>query len=128
MELPHMNKSASQTHSPFARFVFSHARAFRFALIELTRAPIVNFITVCVIAIAIALPLGFFIIMKNFQAVNSSWNASAPTISLYLKPNTAQADIDSLMQTLHANTDIAKINYISSSDGLKTFEKNTPFS
>src|SRR3990167_11436332 len=123
-----MTRQTQHIHSLFSRWFLSHHRAFNFALTEFIRTPIVNFITVCVIGIAVALPLGFFVLLKNLQMVDSTWSASAPTISLYLKTNTAQTEIDSMMQSLRANNEIEKVSYISPDQGLKTFEKNTPFS
>lgn len=98
-----------------------------FALGEFIRSPIASIITTCVIGIAIALPLGFFVLLKNLQFVNSTWDASAPTISLYLKLNTPQTQVDTIMRNLRANPHIGQVSYISPEDGLKTFEKNTPF-
>ncbi len=114
-------------HTHFSRWLLSHYRALCFALSELTRAPFGNFITVCVIGIAIALPLGFFIVLKNLQTVDSSWNASAPSISLYLTPDATTSQVNTLLKTLRANNHIAEVTYVSPGQGLKTFEKNTPF-
>lgn len=117
----------TQLYPRFTHWILSHGRAIRFAFNELMRSPIANFITVCVIGIAIALPLGFFILLENMQTADSAWNTSAPTISLYLKSNITQTQVDSLTQTLRANSSIKDINYISPEQGLKTFEKNSPF-
>lgn len=116
------------THPIFTRWLLSHGRAARFACAEFIRSPITHFITIGVIGIAIALPLGFYVLLKNLAGVDSAWNTSAPTISLYLTPNTSTAQANSLMQTLRANNKIAQINYISPDQGLKLFKKNTPFS
>jgi len=116
------------THPIFTRWLLSHARAASFAFSEFTRSPIANFITVCVIGIAIALPLGFYVLLKNLQAVDSTWNTSAPTISLYLTSNTSAEQTNSLIQTLRADPRVSQVNYISPEQGLKLFEKNTPFS
>lgn len=123
-----MSFASKNTHSLLTRWLLSHQRALRFAFSELMRTPIVNFITVFVIGIAIALPLGFFILLQNLQVVNSTWSASAPTISLYLKSNITQSQVDSMTQSLQANPQIEKVTYISPDQGLKKFEKNTPFS
>jgi|SRR3990167_5890221 len=111
----------------FMRWLFSHGRAIRFAFNELMHSPITNFITICVIGIAIALPLGFFVLLENMQTADSAWNTSAPTISLYLKSDTTQTQLNSLIQTLRTNSNIKNVNYISPEQGLKTFEKNSPF-
>ena len=123
-----MNVASKHTHSNFSRWALSHLRALQFAFDELLRTPITNFITICVIGIAIALPLGFYVLLQNLQTVDSAWNTSAPTISLYLKSNTSQSQTDALIQTLQKNSHIKNVNYISPNQGKKSFEKNTPFS
>ncbi len=117
----------SHTHSNFNRWMLAHVRAMRFAWIELLRSPILNTITIIVISIAIALPLGFFIVLKNLGQVDSTWN-SAPTISLYLKTSTTPTQVDATLQLLRANAQIAQAHYISPTQGLKAFQKNVSFS
>src|SRR3989338_1488774 len=123
-----MTNHANPVHPTFTRWMLSHVRSIQFALTEFLRTPIANFMTICVIGIAIALPLGFYVLLQNLQTVDSAWNASAPTISLYLKSDITQSQADELVQSLQANTQISKVNYISPDQGLKIFEKNTPFS
>lgn len=111
----------------FSRWIIAHYRALQFSFVELIRTPIVNFITVCVIAIAIALPLGFFVVVKNLQQMNTMSDASKPTISLFLKMNMTNVQVNMLTQQLEKNPVIEKINYVSPTQGLAQFEKNTPF-
>lgn len=120
-------RQSQQIYPRLTQWVLSHVRAFRFALRECVRTPISHFVTICVIGVAIALPLGFFVAMKNLQLVNSVWNANAPTISLYLQTGTTQTQVNNLMQTLQQDPRIAAATYISPAQGLATFEKNTPF-
>ncbi|HLB55883.1 MAG TPA: permease-like cell division protein FtsX [Coxiellaceae bacterium] len=122
-----MSRQIKMTHSIFIRWLLSHVRAVKFAFSELLRAPISNFITLCVIGIAIALPVGFFVLLQNLQTVDTTWNISTPTISLYLKSDITSAQANNLIQSLQNNSDIAKINYVSPDQGLALFEKNTPF-
>ena len=121
-------QSQPQQHSGvFSYSLSSHLRALIFALGELIRSPIASMVTISIIGIAIALPLGFFILLQNVQVINSSWSVSAPTISLYLKTQTSPAQADALLQSLRLNSQIEKATYISPEAGLQTFEKNTPF-
>lgn len=125
-----MHTKTRQSHSSYPRitqWALSHLRAFQFALRECVRTPLSHFVTVCVIGVAIALPLGFFVVMKNLQLLNFVWSANAPTISLYLQPNATHLEVHNLMQTLERDPRIATATYISPAQGLKTFEKNTPF-
>lgn len=124
----HVKRQSTQSHHNFfSLWLLSHARALFFALGEFIRSPIASIITTCVIGIAIALPLGFFVVLQNLQIVNATWDANAPTISLYLRTDTTPAQVDSLMQSLRVNSSVSQVTYISPAEGLKTFEKNTPF-
>ena len=107
------NHHSNSLYPQVTRWALSHLRALHFAFRELIRTPFANFITICVIGVAIALPLGFFVLLKNLQVVDATWNASAPTISLYLKTDTTPAQLDTLMQTLRGNSHIANVTYVS---------------
>lgn len=115
------------TYHPALHWLISHARAARFAWQALMRAPIVNIMTILVLGIAISLPLGFFMLLQNFQHANVTWRTNAPSISLYLNTNEKETDVDALIQTLKKDTRIKKVIYISPTEGLQTFEKNTAF-
>jgi len=122
-----VSKHNTQTHHFFSRWIIAHVRAIQFAFRELIRTPIANFFTICVIAIAIALPLSFFVLLENLQYVDNVWDANAPTISLFLKTNTTRAEAEILIQQLQLNPTIKKLKYVSPRKGLAAFQKETPF-
>lgn len=117
----------SHTHNRFSRWLISHTHAIQFAFQEFIRTPIANFFTICVIAIAIALPLGFLVLLENLQYANSMWEVNSPTISLFLKTDVTQSQVDALMRQLRNTSGIKSVKYISPEAGLASFEKNTPF-
>lgn len=114
-------------YSRFHHWFLSHVRAVRFACNELCHSPITSIITVFVLGIAMALPVGFFILLEDAQRIDNHWNTSSPTISLYLKSSATHTQINTLMQALQKNKKIQKIDYISPAEGLAAFEKNSPF-
>ena len=118
----------TQRHHPLIHWFFSHAHACRSAITALARHPFLNTLITFMIGIAVALPLGFFLLLQNINYVDSTWNATKPTISLYLNTSASQNTIDALLNQLRNNPDIKKVSYISPSDGLKNFEKNTSLS
>lgn len=122
-----MVNTSSHTHNTFSRWMISHVRAIQFAAREFIRAPIANFFTICVIAIAIALPLGFFVLLENLQYADNMWEINSPSISLFLKTDITQSQVDALMQQLRNTSSIKNAKYVSPDEGLKSFEKNTPF-
>ena len=121
------NKPLSHTHQPLSRWLISHARAMQFCVREFIRSPFSNLITICVIGIALALPLGFFIILENLQYVGTIWDTNTPTISLYLKSNIMDAQANAMVQQLQKNKDVSRVTYISPNQGLAAFEQNTAF-
>ncbi len=121
------NKQLSHTHQPLSRWFISHVRAMQFSFREFIRTPFSNLMTICVIGIALALPLGFFIVLQNLQYVDAMWDTNTPTISLYLKSDTTDAQANVMVQQLRENKDISRVNYISPNQGLTSFEKNTTF-
>lgn len=121
------NKPLSHTHHPLSRWLISHRRALQFSFQEFIRSPFSNLITICVIGIALALPLGFFIVLQNLQYANTMWDTNTPTISLYLKSNTTDTQANVIVQQLQQNKDVSHVTYISPDQGLTAFEKNTAF-
>ena len=115
-------------HHPLSRWLLFHYRAVRAALLDIARSPVANFITIFVIGIAVALPLGLFVLIENLQYVDGLWDTSTPTISLYLKTEASQTQINEMISELQKNAMIKKVNYVSPEAGLKSFEKNTPLS
>lgn len=119
------NKTHSHTHEPLSRWLISHVRAMRFSFNEFIRTPFSNLITICVIGIALSLPLGFLTVLQNLQKVDTLWGSSTPTISLYLKSDTTNEQTNTLIAELRRNNDISEVSYISPEQGLATFQKNT---
>ncbi len=112
---------------PIENWLLNHVRACKFALIELLRSPIAQLVTIIVISIAVILPLGFFVVLKNLQHLNSKWNGNTPTISLYLKTDYDQDQIQDYISQLKSNNKIAEVHYISPDQGLINFEKTSQF-
>ena len=115
-------------HNRIHHWFLQHLRAFKLACIEFIHTPFTNALTICVIGMAITFPLCLFIALENLQYVDSSWEISTPSISLYLKTSTQKADVEALTKSLQTNPAIEKITYISPEEGLTQFEKNTAFS
>src|SRR3989338_4747246 len=115
------------TYHPAFHWLISHARAARLAWQAFIRTPMVNTMTILVLGIAISLPLGFFVLLKNFQHANVTWRTNAPSISLYLNTDEKSVGENELMGALKKDARIEKVIYISPAEGLQAFEKNTAF-
>ncbi len=110
----------------WSRFWLNHARAGITALGEIMRTPLPSLMTAMVIGITMTLPIGLFLMVQNLKTVTHSWEGN-PSVSIYLKRDTPQPKIDTLLNRLRSNAKIQKVDYISPQQGLASFEKLTDF-
>lgn len=113
--------------NPLLLWFKNHSRAFVYSFGELCRTPFASLMTLLVIGIAMALPAGFYVVLQNFQTLSHEWNGS-PTISLYLKKDLPQPEVDLVVNELKQNANFADIQYISPAEGLAQFAKQIQFS
>ncbi len=113
--------------NPIALWLRNHVQAFLFALGELIRTPFASLMTLMVIGVAIALPVGFYLLLQNFQSISTHWRGN-PSVSLYLNPQVTIQQIKPLVTKLQQQQNIASVEYISPDQGLKEFEQMTHFS
>lgn len=112
--------------SPLSYWLLSHLRAFLSGLGELVRTPLASVLTLGVIGISMALPLGFYVLLQNFQGFNHSWNGNA-SISLYLKSSITPDQANALLSQLNNNPTINDAKLVSPEQGLQEFKKLTQF-
>lgn len=104
----------------------THGHAFVLSLIQFFRYPITNFITILIIAIALALPTGLYVLLKNIRTVSHSWDKGTQ-ISLYLKTNVTNNKAQEILNNLKKNSEIAAVKYISPEEGMAEFQKTSDF-
>ena len=83
--------------------------------------PIASLMTLAVIAIALALPSGFYLLLKNVQVVAQNWDGRAQ-ISLFLSDKVSEKQGMALGNSLKKHEDIEKTEFISKEQALKEFE------
>ncbi len=88
--------------------------------------PFSNFMTVLVIAIALALPTGLQIMLENGKQLSESWDG-ASRISLFLKLNTSDQQTITLSNKIRQNLAIEKVEVILPDQALKDFGKHSGF-
>ncbi len=108
----------SRIHKSF----LNHLRALLFALGELLRNPLSSSMTLIVIGIAMAFPAGMYALLNNVQKISAQWYNS-PTISLYLKTQLSQNQLNTLINTLSQHPNIAEVKYISPEQGLQDLKQ-----
>lgn len=103
-----------------------HGSECRNGLKEISRSPFSSIMTVAVLAIALALPAGFHVFLKNAQSVSQGWD-NATQISLFLELNTTEQEAQALQESLQRSAKVAQILYISREEGLEEFRELSGF-
>ncbi len=112
--------------SPFKAWAINHIRTLIASLGAMTRQPASSFMTVAVIAIALALPAGLFVLLNNASNISIGWDNSAQ-ISVFLKADTSEKQAQKLMGKLRLYDDVAQISLINKKQALKEFKKISGF-
>ncbi|MBV1908602.1 MAG: permease-like cell division protein FtsX [Kangiellaceae bacterium] len=103
-----------------------HKLEARRGLAEIVDNPISNFMTVLVIAIALALPAGLQVLLENGKTLSQSWDG-ASRISLYLKLNVSNSQTEHLAKSIKDNPAIDSVEVIYPEQALKDFSASSGF-
>lgn len=103
-------------HNYFIR----HVQVMLYSLGQLWRNPIATVMTVLVIGIALALPAGLYVVLKNVETVSGQWD-EASQISVFLQPDTPEPRGRQLAEQLMTWPDIRAVVYQSAAESLTEF-------
>ncbi|WP_289028320.1 permease-like cell division protein FtsX [uncultured Paraglaciecola sp.] len=107
-------------------FFVSHLRQALSSLGAMWRSRAASLMTIGVLGLSITLPTTLYVMVKNVEKISSGWE-QASQISLFLKPNISQGDIDQLLKRIQLWPEIDAINYISSEQALNEFKDMSGF-
>jgi cell division transport system permease protein len=93
---------------------------------NLWRSPLSTLMTSSVIAIALALPTGLFVLLQNVQQLSSSWENSAQ-ISVFIKSDQSEDQIQELQGRLSHWPEIKTVQYISPQQAMAEFRQSSGF-
>jgi cell division transport system permease protein len=110
-----------------SRWLQHHQEVSKDCLRQLLGSPVSTFMTVLVLAVALALPSFLFTSLSNVAKLTDSWE-SENKISLYLKLELSENEIDSFVQRLLLRDDLIAIDLIDSEQGLLEFKEFSGFS
>ncbi len=107
-------------------YVLRHLQVFFYSLGQLSRQPFATLMTVAVIGIALALPTGLHVILKNARQLSGGWDGAAQ-ISLFLKRSTSDKQARQLAERIRKLPDIKAVSYISRDEALAEFRRLSGF-
>ena len=104
-----------------------HAQVSKDCLRQLLSSPISTFMTILVLAVALALPSFLFSTLANVSRLSDGWDTENK-ISLYLQANMSDRQVDSFVQTLLLRPDLIANDLVDASQGLLEFKQHSGLS
>lgn len=93
---------------------------------RLLRTPWSSFTTCLVIGIALALPTGLYVVIKNVESLTAGWQGAAQ-ITLYLRDAVSAADGQKLASELSGRDIVATATYVAREKTLAEFREQSGF-
>ncbi|MDE2407833.1 MAG: permease-like cell division protein FtsX [Xanthomonadaceae bacterium] len=113
-----MNERTAATHSSrTGAWLAHHGFSLAASLGRMLRTPWASLLTVGVMALALALPLGLWLVLHNVAQLDRQVQASHE-VMVYLKPGIDDAQVQALQQRLQQRSDIASLARISPEQSL----------
>ena len=107
-------------------YLSRHLQVFFYSLGVLSRSPFATLMTTAVIGIALALPSGLHVVLKNAQQLSGGWDGAAQ-ISLFLKRAVPDDEANRLARQIQKLPEVANVSYISRREALQEFQRLSGF-
>jgi cell division transport system permease protein len=121
-----IRRRKSPRHDVVTAYALEHVRNLIFSLGRLYRSPLSSTMTTAVIAIALALPSGLYVLLKNVQAVSDGWQNTGQ-ISLFLKLSIDVDQMQKLAAQLATRPEIVSIDTVQAEQALSEFRNSSGF-
>ena len=112
--------------SSVGSYMARHAHALLSSAGHLARAPIATTFTVVVMGLALALPLGLDVLVRNVRTATADFSG-ALSITVYLKPGVAEARATQLARSARERPGVAAVELITATQALAQFRAQSGF-
>ncbi len=119
-------RSRNKPRSRIGRYIAHHAWVAKTTFQQLLQAPLSTLLTAAVIAIALSLPAGLYLLLNDLQSIVSGWQGTAQ-VSVFLKKTVADSQARKLGQSLMSRDDVSDVKYVSAEHALQEFQENSGF-
>jgi len=110
----------------FKTYLLRHAQVFFYSLGQLWRTPFSMLMTAAVIGIALALPTGMHVLLKNAQLLSGGWEGAAK-LSVFLKTSVSDEQARQFRNRVSKLPEVAEVDYISREQALAEFKNKSGF-
>jgi cell division transport system permease protein len=110
----------------FASWLARHLHALLSSLGRLARQPLATILTVLVMALALALPLGLDVLVRNARSATGDF-AGAIGLSVYLKRDVSEDKARQLADSARQHAGVATVTLVTAAEGLRQFREESGF-
>jgi len=105
-------------------FFWHHLDALRTTLARLARTPVATLLNMSVIGVALALPVGLYVVVVNLEGLARSLG-SDPQLSVFLALDAGPADVKRIAARLQQHPTVREARYVPREDALKELRAST---
>lgn len=121
-----LRRGKPPTVNRLSAYLLHHLQSLLFSLGKIYQAPATTVMTVAVIGITLSLPGGFYLFLKNIDAISGDFRSSTQ-ISLYLDLKTSEKQARALQAEIADMDNVAATRFISREQALEDFRRNSGF-
>jgi len=114
------------TTNQMMAYLMHHLQTLLFSLGKIYEAPATTIMTVAVIGITLSLPGGFYLFLKNVDAMSGDFR-STTQITLYLDLKVKEKDARKLQNEIELMEKVQDTDFISRHDALESFRQSSGF-
>ena len=114
------------TSNRISAYLLHHLKSLLFSLDKIYQAPTTTIMTVAVIGITLSLPGGFYLFLKNIDAISGDFRSSSQ-IGLYLDLDISEKQARILEKQIAKMENVASTRFISRESSLEEFRQNSGF-
>ena len=114
------------TSNRISAYLLHHLKSLLFSLDKIYQAPTTTIMTVAVIGITLSLPGGFYLFLKNIDAISGDFRSSSQ-IGLYLDLDISEKQARVLEKQIAKMENVTSTRFISRESSLEEFRQNSGF-
>ncbi len=114
------------TTNRISAYLLHHLQSLIFSLGKIYQAPSTTIMTVAVIGITLSLPGGFYLFLKNIDAMSGDFRSSSQ-ISLYLDLDVSEKRARAVDKDIGSMAQVESTRFISRQQSLEEFRQNSGF-
>ena len=126
MASSNIRRDKPATSNQVLAYLMHHFQTLIFSLGKIYAAPTTTIMTVAVIGITLSLPGGFYLFLKNVDAMSGDFR-STTQITLYLDLKVKEKDARKLQNEIELMAEVADTDFVSRHDALESFRQSSGF-